>query len=84
MPDSVTEEVLDVIAATQRIPREKITLDGRFEDLGMDSMDAVNILFALEEKFDITIPDESAKQIRNIREMVEGVQKLVDAKQAAQ
>ena len=55
-------------------------LDSRFEELGMDSMDAVNILFALEEKFDITIPDESAKQIRSIREMVEGVQKLVDAK----
>jgi acyl carrier protein len=80
MPGSVTEEVLDVIAETQRIPREKITIDGRFEELGMDSMDAVNILFALEEKFDITIPDEAAKQIRNIREMVEGVQKLVDAK----
>jgi acyl carrier protein len=80
MPDSVTEEVLDVIAETQRMPREKITLDGRFEELGMDSMDAVNILFALEEKFDITIPDEAAKQIRNIREMVDGVQKLVDAK----
>jgi acyl carrier protein len=80
MPDSVTEEVLDVIAQTQRIPREKITLDGRFEELGMDSMDAVNILFALEEKFDITIPDDEAKKIRNIREMVEGVQKLVDAK----
>jgi acyl carrier protein len=80
MSGSVTEEVLDVIAETQRIPREKITLDGRFEELGMDSMDAVNILFALEEKFDITIPDEAAKQIRNIREMVEGVQKMVDAK----
>jgi acyl carrier protein len=80
MSDSLTEEVLDVIAKTQRIPREKLTLDGRFEELGMDSMDAVNILFALEEKFDITIPDEAAKQIRSIREMVDGVQKMVDAK----
>ena len=79
MPD-VTDDVLDVIAKTQRLPREKVTLDSRFEELGMDSMDAVNILFALEEKFDITIPDEAAKQIRSIREMVEGVQKLVDAK----
>ena len=82
MPASVTEEVLDIIAETQRIPREKVTIDGRFEELGMDSMDAVNILFALEEKFDVTVPDEAAKQIRNIREMVEGVQKLVDAKTA--
>ena len=87
MPSNVTEEVLDVIAETQRIPRETITLDSRFEELGMDSMDAVNILFALEEKFDITIPDEAAKQIRSIREMVDGVQRMVDAKdleQAAQ
>jgi acyl carrier protein len=80
MPSNVTEEVLDVIAETQRMPREKIALDSRFEELGMDSMDAVNILFALEEKFDITIPDEAAKQIRSIREMVDGVQGLVDTK----
>ncbi len=84
MPSNVTEEVLDVVAETHRIPREKITLDSRFEELGMDSMDAVNILFALEEKFDITIPDEAAKQIRNIREMVDGVQRLVDAKAVQQ
>ena len=80
MPGNVTEEILGVIAETQRVPVEKITLDSRFEELGMDSMDAVNILFALEEKFNITIPDEAAKQIRTIREMVEGVRKLVDAK----
>jgi acyl carrier protein len=80
MPDTVTNEVLDVIAHTQRIPREKLTLGGRFEEFGMDSMDAVNILFALEDKFDITIPDEDAKKIRNIRDIVEGVQKMVDAK----
>jgi acyl carrier protein len=87
MPSNVTEEVLSVIAENRRIPRETITLDSRFEELGMDSMDAVNILFALEDKFDITIPDEAAKQIRSIREMIDGVQRLVDAKnleQAAQ
>ena len=80
MPDDVTERVLNTIAKTQRIPREEITIDSRFEELGLDSMDAVNILFALEEEFDITIPDEEAKQIRNPHEMVAGVQRLVDAK----
>jgi acyl carrier protein len=83
MSDTLTDEVLDVIAQTQRIPREKVTLEARFEELGMDSMDAVNILFALEDKFDITIPDEAAKQIRSIRDIVEGVQKLVGAKCSA-
>jgi acyl carrier protein len=40
-------------------------------------MDGVNILFALENEFDITIPDEAAKQIRNVRQMMEGVERLV-------
>jgi len=83
MAENVTEEVLDVIAETQRIPREKVTAEARFEELGMDSMDAVNILFALEDKFDITIPDEEAKKIRSIRDVVNGVQALVNVKCAA-
>ena len=46
-------------------------------------MDGINILFALENEFDITIPDEQAKQIRSMREMVEGVEKLVSESSAA-
>ncbi len=77
MPDQLTERVLKVIAATQRISPEKITIDSSFQELGIDSMDGINILFALENEFDITIPDDQAKQIRSIREMVEGIRKLV-------
>jgi acyl carrier protein len=80
MPDDLTARVLKVIADTQRIPVEKVTIDSSFEELGIDSMDGVNILFALENEFDITIPDEAAKQIRSIRQMVEGVEKLVAEK----
>jgi acyl carrier protein len=80
MPDDLTVRVLKVIADTQRIPVEKVTIDSSFEELGIDSMDGVNILFALENEFDITIPDEAAKQIRGIRQMVEGVEKLVAEK----
>jgi acyl carrier protein len=77
MPDQLTERVLKVIAATQRISPEKVTIDSSFQELGIDSMDGINILFALENEFDITIPDEQAKKIRSIREMVEGIETLV-------
>ncbi|MDQ6705417.1 MAG: phosphopantetheine-binding protein [Acidobacteriota bacterium] len=78
-----------MIADTQRIPLERVTIDSGFEELGIDSMDGVNILFALENEFDITIPDEAAKQIRTVRQMVEGVAQLIargpsDATAAAQ
>ena len=77
MPEQLTQRVLSVIAATQRISPERVTIDSSFQELGIDSMDGINILFALENEFDITIPDDQAKQIRSIREMVEGIQKLV-------
>jgi acyl carrier protein len=77
MSDELIHKVLGVIASTQRIPLEKVTIDSSFEELGIDSMDGVNILFALENEFNITIPDEAAKQIRNIRQMIEGVEKLI-------
>jgi len=83
MPDPLTQRVLSCIAATQRINPEKVTIDSSFQELGIDSMDGINILFALENEFDITIPDEQAKQIRSIREMVEGIQKLVAEKSPA-
>ncbi len=77
MSEQLTERVLSVIAATQRIPREKVTIESSFEELGIDSMDGINILFALENEFDVTIPDEQAKSIRNVRDMVAGIEKLL-------
>ena len=77
MPDQLTQRVLNCIAATQRISPDKVTIDKSFQELGIDSMDGINILFAMENEFDITIPDEQAKQIHSIREMVDGISKLV-------
>jgi len=77
MSNELIQKVRTVIANTQRIPIETITIDSSFEELGIDSMDGVNILFALENEFNITIPDEAAKQIRNVRQMIEGVEKLL-------
>jgi acyl carrier protein len=82
MSDELMQRVLNVIATVKRVPREKVTIDSSFEELGIDSMDGVEILFALENEFDITIPDEDAKTIRGIRQMTEGVEKLVAAKAA--
>jgi acyl carrier protein len=82
MPDQVTERVLKVIATSKKIPLETVTIDSGFEQLGIDSMDTVEILFALENEFDISIPDEEVRAIRSVRQICEGVEKLVAAKSA--
>jgi acyl carrier protein len=82
MSDDLVQRVLKVIATSKRIPLETVTIDSEFQQLGIDSMDAVEILFALENEFDITIPDEEVRSVRNVRQMCEGVEKLVAAKAA--
>jgi acyl carrier protein len=82
MQDELSKRVIAVMAATQHIAEEKITIDSTFQELGIDSLDGINILFALENEFDINIPDDAAREIRGVRDMVEGVRKLVEMKQA--
>ncbi|MCL5743890.1 MAG: acyl carrier protein [Acidobacteria bacterium] len=76
------QRVRSVIATAQRLPFEKVTIDSTFEELGIDSMDGMTILFAVESEFDISVSDEEAKSIRNVRQMAEGVEKLLAAKSA--
>ena len=78
--DELMERVRKIIATAQRLPEEKVTPDSTFQELGIDSLDGINILFALEGEFDIDIPDDAARGIRTVREMAEGVEKLVLAK----
>ena len=80
MSEDLIQRVLKVIATSKRIPLETVTIDSEFQQLGIDSMDAVEILFSLENEFDISIPDEQVRGVRNVRQMCEGVEKLVAAK----
>jgi acyl carrier protein len=82
MTDELISRVTGVIAKTQHLPPESVTIDSTFEELKIDSLDGINILFALESEFDLDIPDQAAKQIRSVRAMVEGIGQLLAAKQA--
>jgi acyl carrier protein len=64
MSDELIARVTGVIAKTQHIPLETITIDSTFEELKIDSLDGINLLFALEGEFDVDIPDDEARKIR--------------------
>jgi acyl carrier protein len=81
-PESIQNRVLRVIATSRRLPLESITPESTFEQLGIDSLDRINLLFDLENEFDISIDDEQAKTIANIPQMVTGIQQLLQAKTA--
>lgn len=76
----LVSRVAAVIAKTQKIPLESVTIDKTFAELNIDSLDGINLLFAVESEFNIDIPDDAASTIRSVREMVEGIEKLLAAK----
>ena len=81
MSPELIARVTGVIARTQRIPPESVTIEKTFEELNIDSLDGINILFGLEGEFNVDIPDEAARAIRTVREMAEGIEKLLAAKE---
>lgn len=78
--DQLSAEVIRVIAQTQRIPQDSVTIDSTFEQLKIDSLDGINLVFALENEFGINIPDDGVQNLRSVRETVEGVRMLVNEK----
>jgi acyl carrier protein len=78
--NSLDARVFAVIAKTQRIPVETISLESTFEELKIDSLDGINIVFELENTFNVTIPDDGVQNMRTVRETVEGIRKLIEQK----
>ncbi len=83
MDQDVQKRVIAEIAAIKRIPVERITIESTFAELGIDSLDATNLLFVLEEEFGVSIPDSDARALRDVRSAVQGVERLLAQKQSA-
>jgi acyl carrier protein len=73
MNTDTAERTIAVIAKFREIPEDQITVDTSLEELKMDSLDGLNLIFELEEEFDIMIPDDKALQMKTIGEMVAGI-----------
>ena len=83
MSDDLKSRVIKVIAKTQRIPLETVSIDSTFEELKIDYLDGINLIFALESEFNVDIPDEDARSIKTVRQMAQGVAQLVAQKATA-
>jgi acyl carrier protein len=80
MSEDLKARVIKVIAKTQRIPLETVSIDSTFEELKIDSLDGINLIFALESEFNVDIPDEDARTIHSVRQMAQGIAQLLAQK----
>lgn len=79
--DEIRQRVLHAIR--KALPRKNVTADARFEDLGIESLDAMSLIFAVEEEFDIDLTDIPSGHIRGVDDVTREVLALVSPKEAA-
>lgn len=68
---AIFDEVKEVVAQQLSVDAEQVKMEAEFvKDLGADSLDVVELVMALEEKFGIEIPDEQAEKISTVADVV--------------
>jgi acyl carrier protein len=76
MSENTAERVIKIVAEYKEIAETGIKKETTLDELEIDSLDALNLVFELEEEFDIEIPDEKAFEMKTIDEMIKGIDKL--------
>lgn len=88
MRDEIVTAVIEILARQLLLPPDEIGMDARVDDLGLDSLGKVEAIFALEERFDISVPfnanepDQPDFDFSTVETIVSGVQRLMDQKPA--
>ena len=73
--EEIAERIKSIIVEQLGVSMEEVTPEASFiEDLGADSLDIVELIMALEEEYDMEIPDEDAEKIQTVEDVINYVQ----------
>ena len=75
--DDIESRIIELVAKTKGVPASNVGIDSTFEELQIDSLDKINLSFAVEEMFKIEIPDESLNSLKTVGDVVRGVESLL-------
>ncbi|CAK8714343.1 acyl carrier protein [Candidatus Electrothrix aarhusensis] len=74
---AVADKMIDIIEEQLSVDKEKIVPGASFvDDLGADSLDLVELIMAMEEEFDVEIPDEDAEKIATVQNAIDYVNNI--------
>jgi acyl carrier protein len=77
--DDIFRKVSEIIANRKGVQPSAIQLNQSFEELGMDSLDSVELISDLEEVYNVSIPNQELLAIKTVKEAVESLYKLVNS-----
>ncbi|MHB8654343.1 MAG: acyl carrier protein [Terriglobia bacterium] len=77
---NVADKVVEIITREQHLEPGVVKVESTFAELGIDSLDGVNILFALEEEFKVDIPDAVAQNMKSVQQVVDSLTRVIEGK----
>lgn len=77
---NIADKVIEIITREQHLAPGVVKPESNFAELGIDSLDGVNILFALEQEFKIDIPDSVAQNMRSVRQVADALTRVIEGK----
>jgi acyl carrier protein len=80
MSDPLASKIIAAISEVSKKPLEEVKLESTFAELGIDSLNGFHLLCELEEDLDIVIPDDDARGLRTVSDVVEKIRPLVEAR----
>ena len=75
--DEIARKLVEIVRKEKQVADDKLTPETALADAGIDSLDSLTILFAIEETFHISIPDDDARSIKTFGDMIDVIQRLL-------
>lgn len=81
--DNLERQVVEIIAKKKKLDPATVTAASTFEELGLDSLDAADVMFSVEDAFEVVVPDEAAMTMKSVGDVVAGLRQLIAGRAGA-
>lgn len=82
MPDDVERAVFEILSRRQDVDRTRISRNSSLPELGIDSLAGLELVFALEDHFNVNIPDDAARRMKTVGDIIDGLRQVVSQRSA--
>lgn len=79
MSEIIFEKIASLLSSKKGVDKSSIQMSSSFDELGLDSLDAVELIADLEDEFNVTVPNMELQNIKTIQQAVDGLSKAMEA-----
>jgi len=79
MSQKILDAVVAAVARQKNISPSEIQPETSLEEIGISSLDAITIVYEIEDAFDVEVPNENLESLKTVQDIVDGVAELMDA-----